>query len=180
MKRSEIQIGDVLAWMPRYTTPRYQDQMSEPVRIIELDREKPVFAHGRMGAGAKPHGTRKVIIGVRLDPITFEPWPPTHMRSGEIEIVPKNCTGLWYDRVERMRTKAQHEREATAEAEARAARNSALWVEAKALFVRPEKFSASLDSRGRVSMPVEDFLAVIKSARTQALDEMEGTGGRNV
>jgi hypothetical protein len=180
VKKNEIKVGAVLAWMSRYTMDaRYQDMTAQPVRIMELDREKPIFTAPRMGRTTRQTGTRRVIVGVLLDPATLEPWPIGSGQSGEVEVTPKNCTGTWAERMERVEARTQYERNAMQQREARENRHRTMWAEAKALFVQHDRFSASLDSRGRVCMDVEDFLAAIKSARTQALDEMEGTGGRH-
>jgi hypothetical protein len=171
MNRKDIKLGDVLAWMDRYTTNvHYQDATSHPVRIIDLDREVPTYSSSDKWK-RNPTGTRSAVFGVRLEADLLTPTGP------EFEVIPKNVSGLWYDLLERKMARAKTEREAAERQQTREAAAIAVHDQVGELS-DPGLRRGMLVSRNHVSIDVVDLLNLIKAARTAALNEMEGTGGR--
>jgi hypothetical protein len=177
MKRKDIKLGDVLAWNYHFTLDEdSSDRTAVPVRIVDLDREVPTMSRFRAGVKAVQTGTRSAVFGVRLRDDLMTP------EGDEFEVMPRNASGLWYDRTERVAARNKRGREAEARAQARAD----AWVathERVGELSSPGLRRGMLDTRGRsagrVSIDVDDLLNLIKAARAAALNEFEGTGGRH-
>lgn len=177
MKRTDIKLGDVLAWMDRYTQDvRYQDATSHPVRIVDIDRTVPTYTERSFRREQVQNGTRSAVFGVRLSEDLATPI------GEEFEVIPKQVTGLWYDLLERRtaRTKAENE----AELRRQSREDAAIAVHDQVGELSdPGLRRGMLETRGargaKVVIDVVDLLSLIKAARTAALNEYEGTGGRN-
>lgn len=179
MKRSDIKVGDVLGWV-RYgsTDEETRDNSATPVRIVDLEREVPIYQSRRVGSPTPTiTGYRTAIFaqGLKADLNTVD-------GRDEFEVTTRNLVGLWYDITER-----RTERRKAAEArEAALTQREDAWIAVHDLIGElsdPGLRRGMLETRGRgagrVSINIDDLLALIKAARTAALNEYEGTGGRN-
>jgi hypothetical protein len=174
MNRKDVKLGAILAWQTSYSRDqRLADAASVPVEIVDLAREVPVMSRHRPARPAVQTGVRAAIFASGLT---------GSLRGKEFEVTPRDLNGTWTDCVER---RAQRERDAAELEITRQAREDRLIAVHDRIgeLSDPGLRRGMLDTRGRrsghVDIDVNDLLALIKAARTAALNEYEGTGGRN-
>ena len=177
MNRKDITVGAVLAWSDRADRDKVlRDRVSHPVRILELGAEVPEMSGPRLGRPSVQTGTRKAIMAVRLSDKELIPY------GTAFEVTTRQLNGSWDDLLKRVALRNKR----AEEAEERARERANAWTATHDLVgelsdhgLRRGMLDTRGRSAGRVSIDVDDLLALIKAARTAALNEYEGTGGRN-